>query len=260
MNWKTRRTLLPIGERTLIMGVLNVTPDSFSDGGHFLNVDEAVRQGCLMAEQGADILDVGGESTRPGAALVSVKDEQARVVPVIRALRQSLPEILISIDTSKSTVAAAALEAGADILNDVTAGQQDPGMFDLAAHSGAGLVLMHMQGQPQTMQANPAYAHVISEIRNFFADRIRAAENAGVTQEQMVLDPGIGFGKTLEHNLQIIAGLESFACLGRPLLLGVSRKRWLGEITGRDVADRLAASLGGGGGLYKPWREYFTGT
>lgn len=245
MLWKTRRTQLPIGDRTLIMGVLNVTPDSFSDGGRFLDVAAALRQGCLMAGQGADILDIGGESTRPGAAPVTAADELARVVPVIRALREALPGILISIDSSKSEVAAAALQAGADILNDVTGGRHDPQMFQLAAQSGAGLVLMHMQGEPQTMQADPQYADVISDIRNFFAERLRVAEAVGVKREQVVLDPGIGFGKSLAHNLQIIAGLAGFQDFGCPLLLGVSRKRWLGELTGRGVEDRLAASLGG---------------
>lgn len=245
MLWKTRRIQLPIGDRTLIMGVLNVTPDSFSDGGRFLDVAAALRQGCLMAGQGADILDIGGESTRPGAAPVTVAEELARVVPVIRALREALPEMLISIDSSKSEVAAAALQAGADILNDVTGGRHDPQMFQLAAQSGAGLVLMHMQGEPQTMQADPQYADVISDIRNFFAERLRVAEALGVKREQVVLDPGIGFGKSLAHNLQIIAGLAGFQDFGCPLLLGVSRKRWLGELTGRGVEDRLAASLGG---------------
>lgn len=245
MKWKTRRTLVPMGERTLVMGVLNVTPDSFSDGGKFLDVDSALRQGCLMAAQGADILDVGGESTRPGSEPVSVDEELARVVPVIRALRKALPDILLSVDSSKGLVAEAALAAGADILNDVTACRSSPEIFDLAANSGAGLVLMHMQGLPQSMQRAPQYEDILIEVNAFFQERILCAQAAGVDVSQIVLDPGIGFGKTLIHNLELIAGLGFFLPLGCPLLLGVSRKRWLGELTGRDVDDRLAASLGG---------------
>lgn len=227
------------------MGVLNVTPDSFSDGGNFQDVDAALRQGCLMAAQGADILDIGGESTRPGSAPVSDEEELARVVPVIRALRKALPDILLSVDSSKLLVAEAALAAGADILNDVTAGQANPGIFDLAAASGAGLVLMHMQGLPKSMQNAPHYEDVLLEVNTFFQERILKAQAAGVDVAQIVLDPGIGFGKTLIHNLELIAGLGFFLPLGCPLLLGVSRKRWLGELTGREVDERLAASLGG---------------
>ncbi len=245
LRWKTGNRQNAVPSRTLIMGVVNVTPDSFSDGGNFLDTEKAIAHGCQQAGQGADILDIGGESTRPGADAVSTEEEINRVVPVIRGLREKFPELLISIDTSKARVAEAALEAGADILNDVTAGLGDEGMLPLAASSGAGLVLMHMQGRPQTMQKNPQYQDVIQEVADFFRERMSAAEAAGVQAEQIALDPGIGFGKTLDHNLEILSRLNSFQALGRPLLLGVSRKRWLGEITGREVDDRLAASLGG---------------
>ncbi|MDF3129080.1 dihydropteroate synthase [Kiritimatiellaeota bacterium B1221] len=245
LAWKTGNRENGVSSRTLIMGVVNVTPDSFSDGGNFLDPAKAMAQGCQLVEQGADILDIGGESTRPGAMAVSADEEVRRVVPVIRGLRERFPELLLSVDTSKVAVAAAALDAGADILNDVTAGLGDAEMFPLAASSGAGLVLMHMQGKPQTMQANPTYRNVIQEVEGFFRERIAAAEAAGVQTAQIALDPGIGFGKTLDHNLELIAHLNRFQVFGCPLLLGVSRKRWLGEITGREVDNRLAASLGG---------------
>lgn len=244
-QWKTGSLSVTIGEKTLIMGVVNVTPDSFSDGGHFLNHAAAISHGVRLADEGAKILDIGGESTRPGSLPVSEEEEIKRVVPVLKALRKSLPDMALSIDTSKAKVAEAALEVGATILNDVTAGQGDPDMLPLAASSGAGLVLMHMQGRPKIMQDHPSYQNVRVEVYQFFERRIQAACKAGVALEQIALDPGIGFGKTLLHNLELIAGLASFTDLGCPLVLGVSRKRWLGELTGRDVDERLAASLGG---------------
>jgi dihydropteroate synthase len=227
------------------MGIVNVTPDSFSDGGNYLDPDAAVEHGLRLLQEGADILDIGGESTRPGAAPVAAEEEIRRVEPVIRALREKAPDCLLSIDTSKAKVAEAALKAGANIINDVTAGRADAEMLPLAARSDVGLVLMHMQGTPQVMQDHPGYENVIREISDFFTERMCAAVNAGVDPAQLVLDPGIGFGKTLEHNLQLVAGLDRFHSLGRPLLLGVSRKRWLGELTGREVYDRLSASLAG---------------
>lgn len=233
------------GDRTRIMGVLNVTPDSFSDGGRHADWGQAVTRGLEMLQQGADILDIGGESTRPGADPVSDTEESHRVIPVIKALRAQAPKALISIDTSKASVAEAALEAGVDILNDVTAGLGDPRMMDLAAESGAGYILMHMRGTPRTMQMNPEYHDVAAEVLAFLRERMRTAEARGVDPHQIALDPGIGFGKRLEHNLQLIAGLGAFASTGRPLMLGVSRKRWLGTLTGREVNDRLAASLAG---------------
>lgn len=245
MIWKTGNRKHEVGERTYIMGIVNVTPDSFSDGGNFLNLDAAVEQGRKLAEEGADILDIGGESTRPGARPVSLDEEIRRVVPVLKQLRESLPDILLSVDTSKAGVAGEALHAGADIINDVTAGRGDSEMFPLAAQSGAGLVLMHMQGRPENMQTEPRYQHVVREVYGFLGERMQQALEKGVMPEQICLDPGIGFGKTLQHNLDLIAGLDRLKDFHRPLLLGVSRKRWLGEITERDVDGRLAASLGG---------------
>lgn len=210
-----------------------------------------MEQGLRLAKEGADILDIGGESTRPGAEAVSAEEEIRRVEPVIRALRTALPDQLLSIDTSKAVVAEAALAAGADIINDVTAGRGDADLFALAARSGAGLVVMHMQGRPRTMQQQPHYGDVIREVSDFLRGRMQAAVDAGVHPGQLVLDPGIGFGKTLAHNLQLLAELDRFHDLGRPLLLGVSRKRWLGELTGREVKDRLAASLAGAAACHR---------
>jgi len=236
---------LDVADRTRVMGILNVTPDSFSDGGRYLDSDAAVRRGRDLLEQGADLLDIGGESTRPGAEEVPAEEERKRVEPVVRALRSAAPDALLSIDTSKASVATTALNAGADILNDVTAGRGDSDMLPLAAETGAGLVLMHMRGTPRTMQTAPRYDDVVAEVKRFLEERMAAALEAGVAEEQLVLDPGIGFGKTLEHNLELIARLSELSELGRPLLLGVSRKRWLGTITGRETPDRLAASLAG---------------
>ncbi|MEX2607090.1 MAG: dihydropteroate synthase [Kiritimatiellia bacterium] len=244
-GWRIRGREVDLASRSRVMGIVNVTPDSFSDGGHYLTPGAAIELGLRLAGEGADILDVGGESTRPGAEAVSAGEEIRRVEPVIRALRDALPDQMLSIDTSKAEVAEAALAAGADIINDVTAGRGDADLLPLAARTGAGLVLMHMRGTPRTMQKYPQYENVIREVSDFLRRRMRAAVDAGVNPDQLVLDPGIGFGKTLEHNLQLLAGLEGFRKLGRPLLLGVSRKRWLGELTGRDVGDRLAASLAG---------------
>jgi len=243
--WKTRTRQLLLVERTWIMGIVNTTPDSFSDGGKFLDAERAVEQGLRLLSEGADILDIGGESTRPGADPVSAEEERARTEPVIRGILQQMPEACISIDTSKASVAKAALEAGAEIVNDITAGYGDADMLPLVATTGAGLVLMHMQGRPQTMQNNPVYDDVVAEVRSFLAERLEAAEQAGISPEQVVLDPGIGFGKTLEHNLTLMRNLKHLEVNGRPLLLGVSRKRWLGDLTGRTVDDRLAASLAG---------------
>ncbi|MEW5911669.1 MAG: dihydropteroate synthase [Thermodesulfobacteriota bacterium] len=244
-----RRIPLPRGElrlgpRTLIMGVVNVTPDSFSDGSLFLEQERAVEQGLALAAQGADILDVGGESTRPGAEPVSARVEQERVLPVIEALAARCPAV-ISVDTSKAAVAEAALTAGAQVINDITALRGDPDMAALAAASGAGLILMHMQGQPRTMQNNPHYDDVVAEVKAFLAQQAQAALAAGVARERIILDPGIGFGKTLEHNLALIRGLGQLAELGHPLLLGASRKSFVGRLTGREAPqDRLWGSLG----------------
>lgn len=226
--------VLDLGRRTHIMGVVNVTPDSFSDGGRFFDSRVAVDQGLKLAAEGADILDVGGESTRPGSEGVSVQEELDRVLPVIQGLAADC-DAVISIDTSKAAVAEAALEAGALIINDISALRGDPGMAALAARSGAGLILMHMLGSPKTMQANPVYQDVVAEVRDFLAAQAQEAVSAGVEKNRIVVDPGIGFGKTLEHNLLLIRRLAALAALGYPVLLGASRKTFLGKITGQEV-------------------------
>ena len=225
------------------MGILNATPDSFSDGGRFLDPERALRHAVEMAGQGADIIDVGGESTRPGAQPVGVAEQLARVVPVIAALRGGLPRAtLISIDTSKAKVAAVALAAGADFINDVTAGRDDPGMFGLAAERGAPIVLMHMQGKPQTMQNNPRYGDVVEEVLSFLLQRADAAQAAGVAAENIILDPGIGFGKTTQDNLLLMANLRRFSGLGYATLLGASRKRFMGAVCHGSRPGELGAA------------------
>jgi dihydropteroate synthase len=242
--WRCRDRVLPVGERTLLMGVVNVTPDSFSDGGRYLHTEDAVKHGLRLAADGADILDVGGESTRPGAEPVSIDEEAARVVPVIERLRTEVPDVAISVDTRHPGVARAALAAGADIVNDVTAAS-DPDTIDAAIGSGAGLVLMHMQGEPRTMQADPTYGDVVAEVRGFLADRIAAVVAAGVPRERLCVDPGIGFGKTTAHNLALLRDIASFRELDVPVLVGVSRKRFIGELSGvDDLADRLEGTAG----------------
>ncbi|MDB6022531.1 MAG: Dihydropteroate synthase [Pedosphaera sp.] len=226
----------------LVMGVVNVTPDSFSDGGKFFDHAAAVAQGEELARQGADIIDVGGESTRPNAEPVSEEEELRRVLPVITAWAGKL-KVPISVDTMKPAVARAALAAGASIVNDVGANRTDDAMWRLVAETGAGYVVMHMQGTPQTMQANPVYADVVREVKEFFVERLKRLQAAGVAAEQTVLDVGIGFGKTTEHNLQLLARLESFTSLERPLLLGVSRKSFLGRLAGGSGTERLPGAL-----------------
>jgi len=224
------------------MGILNVTPDSFSDGGAHATAGAAVAHGLRLLDEGADILDVGGESTRPGAAAVPATEEQARVLPVIRELCRQRPDVLISIDTSKADVAEQALAAGACIVNDVTALTSDPAMLDGVRRAGAGVVLMHMQGTPRTMQAAPHYADVVGEVAAYLRARVAACEAAGLDRAQVVVDPGIGFGKTLEHNLALVraaAGLTPEF----PVLIGASRKSFLGKLTGREIGDRVAASV-----------------
>ena len=229
--------------RTYIMGIVNVTPDSFSDGGLFADADAAVAQGRALAAAGADILDIGGESTRPGAEEVSVEEEDRRVLPVIERLAQEV-SIPISIDTYKAPVAEAALDAGAAMINDVSALRLDPGMAPLAAERDVPVVLMHMQGVPRDMQKNPRYDEVVTDICRFFEERMVAAEAAGIARERIILDPGVGFGKTLKHNLEILARLEEFGRLGRPILLGASRKSFIGAILDLPVEERFAGTLG----------------
>jgi dihydropteroate synthase len=226
----------------ILMGIVNVTPDSFSDGGQFLNPEAAVQRAMTLVEAGAEIIDIGGESTRPGAAPVSESEELCRVLPVFEAL-SGRTEAVLSIDTQKVAVARAALRAGAGMVNDIGANREDPEMWRLVAESGAAYVAMHMQGTPQTMHLGPAYGNVRREVADFFEDRSRKLSVAGVSSEQMVFDVGIGFGKTFEHNLELLAGLEVFASLGRPLLIGVSRKSFLGTQTGAGVGQRLPAAL-----------------
>ncbi|MCF7837047.1 MAG: dihydropteroate synthase [Candidatus Marinimicrobia bacterium] len=225
------------------MGVLNCTPDSFSDGGRFDQPAAAVARALEMEAQGADLIDIGGESTRPGARPVTADQELARVGPVLEALAGRL-RIPLSIDTRKAAVARVALAAGARIINDISALTADPAMPALARDSGAGVILMHMQGQPETMQTAPAYTHAPQDVRAWLAARVDACLAAGLAPEQLALDPGIGFGKRLEHNLALLAHLPELRIAGRPLAVGVSRKRFLGELTGREVGGRLAGSLG----------------
>jgi dihydropteroate synthase len=224
----------------LVMGIVNVTPDSFSDGGRYLDPGAAIAHGRALREAGADILDVGGESTRPGAAVVGAEEEAARVIPVIEALAGAGARV--SVDTSKAGVAAAALAAGAEIVNDVTA-LGDPAMAAVCAEAGSGLILMHMKGTPRTMQADPRYADVVAEVRDFLAGRLEAATAAGVDAERVWLDPGIGFGKTVEHNLELIARIGRIAELGRPVVVGTSRKNFIGVVTGREVGERIGGSI-----------------
>lgn len=230
---------LPLAKPRL-MGILNVTPDSFSDGGRFLAPEAAVAQGREMAGAGADIIDIGGESTRPGAVLVPEAEEMQRTAPVIAALRQGGIATKISIDTRKAAVAAAALAAGADFVNDVAAFTFDPGLIGVVAGAQAPVCLMHAQGTPQTMQDEPYYDDVLLDVYDFLADRVAVAIAAGIPRARIMIDPGIGFGKTLEHNLALIRGLSLFHGLGCPILLGVSRKKFIGTIGGEAQADRRA--------------------
>jgi dihydropteroate synthase len=229
MIWKTRRGTLDLTRRARVMGILNVTPDSFSDGGRHLSVEMARDHARRMIAQGADIIDIGGESTRPGAQPVSADEEIARTAPVIDALRAEW-DGLISIDTMKAEVAAAGLAAGADIVNDVSGLRADPDMPGVCASSSCGVVVMHMQGEPRTMQKAPYYADVISEVREFFAERLLTLSGMGINPNSLCFDPGIGFGKTLEHNLALLKALENLSPSGRPLLLGVSRKSFIGRL------------------------------
>lgn len=226
----------------LVMGVVNVTPDSFSDGGKFFDAQAAIEHGLKLAAEGADILDIGGESTRPRATPVPEAEELRRVMPVIEALAARV-KIPLSIDTMKPAVARTAIAAGASIVNDVAANREDDAMARVVAEAGAGYVLMHMQGTPQTMQINPVYADVVREVGEFFSVKIQRLSDCGIAREQVIVDVGIGFGKTLEHNLLLLGALRSFKKLERPLLLGVSRKSFLGKLLGAEASGRLPAAL-----------------
>jgi dihydropteroate synthase len=241
--WKIAGRVVDLSRRGIIMGVMNVTPDSFSDGGEFFSAAKAVEHGLQMATDGAQIIDVGGESTRPGAEPVSVDEELRRVIPVIENLR-SKTDIFISIDTSKSEVARAAIEAGASIVNDVTGGRADKEMMTLVAKRSAGFVIMHMQGEPRTMQADPHYSDVVLEVVDFFRQQYARALDCGIDPMTIAFDPGIGFGKTLSHNLELLKNLDRLRINDRPIVVGVSRKSFLGKLIGSSiVADRLPPTV-----------------
>jgi dihydropteroate synthase len=221
------------------MGVVNVTPDSFSDGGEFLDAEVAIAHGRRLVDEGADILDIGGESTRPGAAPVDADEELRRVMPVLEGLAGET----ISIDTSKAAVAREAIAAGATMVNDVTALRADAEMVGVAADAGVELCLMHMLGDPRTMQKDPRYDDVVDDIKAFLEERMAVAIAGGVAEDRILLDPGIGFGKTVDHNLELLRRLDELVALGRPVVIGTSRKSFLGKITGREVSERVAATL-----------------
>jgi dihydropteroate synthase len=245
---------IEVNDRPLVMGVVNVTPDSFFDGGRYATPEVAIRHALRLAEEGADLLDIGAESTRPGSDSIDEGEERRRLMPVVTAVAKAV-SIPISVDTMKATVARAALEAGAVIVNDVSALQADPAMAEVVATTGAGVVLMHMQGSPGTMQNAPVYDDVVGEVAEFFRERIKFCVDRGIGQDQIMLDPGIGFGKLLLHNLTLLGQLETFVSFGRPILVGVSMKSFIGQVVGRPVEERswgtaaavaLAVSKGAG--------------
>jgi dihydropteroate synthase len=239
-NFSTR--ILDLSSRTHLMGILNVTPDSFSDGGEFFKYDDAVRQGIKMAEEGADMIDVGGESTRPGSDPVTIEEELSRVIPVIEALSKEI-DIPISIDTYKSQIAKKALDAGAEMINDISALRFDPHMKKIASEYQVPIVLMHIKGTPKNMQENPYYDDVIEEITEYLQESIQLAKEAGIQKENIIIDPGIGFGKRLEDNLNILKNLKKFSILDCPILVGTSRKSFIGKILDLPVEERLEGSL-----------------
>lgn len=241
--WKAGSRTLELGHFPLVMGIVNVTPDSFSDGGSFLERNAAVDHALELADEGADILDIGGESTRPDAAPVSLDEELRRVIDVIASVRKSTDR-LISIDTTKAEVARQALAAGADIVNDISGLTFDPTIVDVCAESDCGVICMHIQGTPQTMQAEPHYDDVVNEVRLFLSDRLDALEQAGIARERIVTDPGIGFGKTAAHNVELLSNIAALRELGRPVLIGHSRKRFLAKVLGRPVEERTFGTIG----------------
>jgi dihydropteroate synthase len=240
-RWIARGRIVADADRPRVMGIVNTTPDSFSDGGLAFTLEDAINRAEALVAEGADILDIGGESSRPGAVDVSIEEEIRRVIPVVAALatRTTVP---ISVDTTEPEVARLALDAGASIINDIRA-LDDPAMLAHAAGSDAGVVLMHMQGNPRTMQNNPQYADVVAEVLAYLIERVERAERAGIARERIAIDPGIGFGKTAEHNITLLRNLDRFASLGCSVLIGTSRKRFLGSVTGRDASGRLMASV-----------------
>jgi dihydropteroate synthase len=243
LRWRLGERTLEYGPPTLVMGVLNVTPDSFSDGGLFLDHEAAVEHGLRMAEDGADLLDVGGESTRPGSQAVPIDEEIARVLPVVKRLAAEV-DVPISIDTRKPEVAGAALDAGAVVVNDVS-GARDPLMFEVVRRWGAGLVMMHMLGEPKTMQEDPRYVDVVREVRAYLADRVGSAVAAGIERERLAVDPGLGFGKTYQHNLTLMRDIGAFLDLGVPVVVGPSRKSFIGAaLGGLPMDQRLEGTAG----------------
>ena len=242
VRWTACDSVFNFPRPMVVMGVVNTTPDSFSDGGHFLDNDMATDHGLRLADEGAEIIDIGGESTRPGSDPVSVKEELRRVVPVIERLAKRC-EAVISIDTQKPAVAKAGLDAGASIVNDIAANRQSTEMWQVVAEARAGYVCMHMQGTPQTMQTEPHYDDVLQEVGDFFSERLTRLAEHGVNREQVALDPGIGFGKELEHNIKLLSGIHQLIISGRPLLIGASRKSFIGKLLGTPSNERLPASL-----------------
>ena len=242
MQWATGNHTFIFPRKTLIMGIVNVTPDSFSDGGLFFNTNRAVDHALKLVDEGADILDIGGESTRPGAASISVKEELNRVIPVIDKLSKQ-SEAIISVDTHKPVVAEEAINAGASIINDIGANNNNYKMWNVISSTKAGYICMHMQGSPESMQKNPFYEDVISDVCNFFQERLNSFEEHGISPEQIAFDPGIGFGKSLKHNIELMSQLNKFNVFQRPVLIGASRKSFIEKLLGTPVEKRLPASL-----------------
>jgi dihydropteroate synthase len=242
MEWRAKNLSFRFPRRPIVMGVLNVTPDSFSDGSHFLDPGSAVDRAFRMVDEGADMVDIGGESTRPGATPVGEAEELRRLLPVLERLGRQFP-VPISVDTRKSTVARVVLEAGASLINDIEAARGSEAMWQTVASAGAGYVAMHMQGTPQTMQLAPTYGDVVAEINDFFSETLIQLKQIGVEPEQVALDPGIGFGKTVDQNLKLLTGLDAYKKHHRPIVLGVSRKSFLGKISGGESGERLSAAL-----------------
>jgi len=241
-KFRARGKSFELGRRTWLVGVVNVTPDSFYDGGLYFEPARAIERALTLAAEGADIIDIGGESSRPGSIPIPAKEEKKRILPVVEVLRQK-NDVLISVDTTKAEVAEAALAVGADIINDISAGRFDPQMFPVVARAKAAVILMHMKGTPRTMQLAPHYDDVLGEVKAFLGERLEAAESCGVARESVLLDPGIGFGKTLEHNLTLLNNLQFFEELGRPLMVGISRKSFIGKILKLEVKDRLEGTI-----------------
>jgi len=238
-----RGGVLSLAERVHVMGILNVTPDSFSDGGRYVDADAACAHAMAMIEQGADLLDIGAESSKPGAVAIDEEEERRRLLPIVRELcrRTTMP---LSIDTTKAAIAEEALDAGAALINDISALRFDPRMASVVARSGAGVILMHMQGTPATMQRTASYTYVVEDVRAFLAARLEVAQQAGIPRDRILLDPGIGVGKNCEHNVTLLNHLDAFQTLGRPIVVGVSRKAFLGKILGRTIDERLMGTAG----------------